>query len=65
MFLFGPSGCGKRSTIRYLCEQYGVAEASPDQLQIEDNNDEFAKDLNYAKDLMKIFTVASMWYNPR
>jgi len=64
LFLFGPSGCGKRSTIHFLCEQYGIAEASPDQLAIEDNNDAFVSEINYAKDLMKIFTVASMWYNP-
>ena len=66
LFLYGPSGSGKKSTIEFLCDLYNVSYAPPEALQITDNNDEmFNREFEYMKDLLKVFTVASTWYNPK
>ena len=68
LFLFGPSGSGKRSTVDYLCTEFEVALATPDQLQIDDNNDALEErdyEPDYIKDVFKMFSVATSWYSPR
>lgn len=68
LFLFGPSGSGKRSTVDYLCTEFEVALATPDQLQIDDNNDTLKEreyEPDYIKDLFKMFSVATSWYSTR
>ena len=66
LFLYGPSGSGKRSTIDFLCEQFEVALATPDSLQIDDNNEKpETKDPEYVRDLFKVFNVASTWYSSK
>ena len=39
--LFGPSGCGKNSTINYLCERLGINKVVPSDIVIEENDEDY------------------------
>jgi ABC-type ATPase involved in cell division len=65
LFLYGPSGSGKNSTVDFLCSKYDIEKIIPKDIDIEENDEDFFSDLNYPKDLMKVFQYALFWHNPR
>ena len=64
--IVGPSGSGKNSTIDYLCSDLGITKIIPSEIVIEENDEDHENlEINYAKDLFKIFQYSIFWSNPQ
>jgi ABC-type ATPase involved in cell division len=66
LLLYGPSGSGKNSTIDFLCRDLDITKITPTDISIEENSVEFMNnmDINFAKDLLKVFQYGAYWSNP-
>ena len=68
LFLFGPSGSGKNSTIDVLCNMFKVEKITPKDIELNDIDDaelEEVRDIDYSKDLLKSINYSIFWYNPQ
>jgi hypothetical protein len=64
LILFGPSGCGKNSTVDFLCSHFEVEKVTPADIDINDGDDEVEnKELDYPRDLLKVFQYGVFWVN--